>query len=73
MVDQARDAAFEQIAPHEAHRVFYKLPTHRKVIIMFGGPFMNLVIAAVPAHRHRLRHRCPDGDRHRRGGFHQHA
>ncbi|MBO1765291.1 site-2 protease family protein [Allobranchiibius sp. GilTou38] len=47
LVDQARDAAFEEIEPHEAHRVFYKLPTHRKVIIMFGGPFMNLVIAAV--------------------------
>lgn len=47
LVDQARDAAFEEIPEHEAHRVFYKLPTHRKVIIMFGGPFMNLVIAAV--------------------------
>lgn len=47
LVDQAREAAFEEIPEHEAHRVFYKLPTHRKVIIMFGGPFMNLVIAAV--------------------------
>ena len=47
LVDQAREAAFEEIPEHESHRVFYKLPTHRKIIIMFGGPFMNLVIAAV--------------------------
>lgn len=43
----ARNAPVEVIAPEDADRVFYKLPVHRKIIVMFGGPFMNLVIAAV--------------------------
>ncbi len=47
MTDALRDATYEEIPPEDTRRVFYKLPTHRKVIIMFGGPFMNLVIAAV--------------------------
>lgn len=28
-------------------RAFYRLPVHKRVIIMLGGPFMNLVIAVV--------------------------
>ncbi|RYG77199.1 RIP metalloprotease [Yimella sp. RIT 621] len=47
LVDEARNAAHEEVSPADQHRVFYDLPTHKKLIIMFGGPFMNLVIAAV--------------------------
>ena len=31
----------------DEHRAFYKLPIYKRVIIMLGGPFMNLVIAVV--------------------------
>ncbi|AKU16445.1 M50 family metallopeptidase [Luteipulveratus mongoliensis] len=47
MADAAREDSFDQIKPGDEDRVFYKLPVHQKVIIMLGGPFMNLVIAAV--------------------------
>ncbi|MDO5618783.1 M50 family metallopeptidase [Kocuria sp.] len=33
--------------PGDEDRAFYKLPVHKRIIIMFGGPFMNLVIAVV--------------------------
>nr|WP_279672519.1 site-2 protease family protein [Flexivirga meconopsidis] len=47
MADQMREAAYEPISVKDRDRVFYKLPTWKKVVIMFGGPFMNLVIALV--------------------------
>lgn len=47
LADQMREDAYEHIAPQDADRVFYKLPTWKKVVIMFGGPFMNLIIALV--------------------------
>lgn len=47
LADQMREDAYEHIAPRDADRVFYKLPTWKKVVIMFGGPLMNLVIALV--------------------------
>ena len=47
MADDARTAVAEEIAPEDADRVFYKLSTPKKIIVMFGGPSMNLLIAAV--------------------------
>jgi len=47
LADEARKASLEEMRPGDENRVFYKLPVHRKVIIMLGGPFMNLVIGAV--------------------------
>ncbi|KNX37544.1 M50 family metallopeptidase [Luteipulveratus halotolerans] len=47
MADAAREDSFDEIKPGDEDRVFYKLPVHQKVVIMLGGPFMNLVIAAV--------------------------
>ncbi|MBC9956823.1 RIP metalloprotease [Yimella sp. cx-51] len=47
MVDQARDAAYEEVTPADRNRVFYDLKTHQKLMVMFGGPFMNLIIAGV--------------------------
>lgn len=47
LADEARKASLEELRPGDEDRVFYKLPVHRKVIIMLGGPFMNFVIGAV--------------------------
>ncbi|PRY63354.1 membrane-associated protease RseP (regulator of RpoE activity) [Knoellia remsis] len=56
LADEARKASLEEIRPGDENRVFYKLPVHKKVIIMLGGPVMNLLIGLVlltvlvPAH-----------------------
>ncbi len=47
MVAQARQQSLEEIQPGDENRVFYKLPVHRRLIIMLGGPFMNLVLAVL--------------------------
>ena len=47
MVDQARADSMEEVRPGDEDRVFYKLSPGKKIIIMLGGPIMNLVIAAV--------------------------
>ncbi|CAN5457756.1 site-2 protease family protein [soil metagenome] len=46
MTEQVRAESLEEVGPGDEDRVFYKLPVHQRVIIMLGGPFMNLVIAA---------------------------
>lgn len=47
VVADARDASTEEIRPGEEHRAFYNLSAPKKVVVMLGGPFMNLVIAVV--------------------------
>jgi len=47
MVDDARQASAETIGEGEDHRAFYQLPVYKRVIIMLGGPTMNLLIAIV--------------------------
>ncbi|WP_199190206.1 RIP metalloprotease [Cryobacterium sp. N22] len=47
MVDDARQASADTIGEGEDHRAFYKLPVFKRVIIMLGGPTMNLLIAVV--------------------------
>jgi membrane-associated protease RseP (regulator of RpoE activity) len=47
MVDQARADSMEEVKPGDEDRVFYKLSPGKKIIIMLGGPLMNLLIAAV--------------------------
>ena len=47
IVDDARAASAETIAPGEDHRTFYRLPMWKKIVVMLGGPFMNLVLAFV--------------------------
>ncbi|MGA1147258.1 MAG: M50 family metallopeptidase, partial [Candidatus Nanopelagicales bacterium] len=42
MVAQARQQSLEEIRPGDENRVFYKLPVRKRVVIMLGGPFMNL-------------------------------
>ena len=47
LVDQARADSLEEVRPGDEDRVFYKLAWWKKVIVMMGGPLMNLLIAAV--------------------------
>jgi membrane-associated protease RseP (regulator of RpoE activity) len=47
MAEQARSEAMEEVKPGDEDRVFYKLAVWKKVIVMMGGPTMNLLIAAV--------------------------
>ena len=47
LMDQARQDSMEQVQPGDEDRVFYKLSAPRKLVVMLGGPTMNLVIAAV--------------------------
>ncbi|WP_105806254.1 site-2 protease family protein [Leucobacter massiliensis] len=47
LADEARLASAETIAEGEDHRTFYRLPMWKKIVIMLGGPVMNLVLAFV--------------------------
>jgi len=47
LMDQAREESREQVKPGDEGRVFYKLSAPRKLVVMLGGPTMNLVIAVV--------------------------
>jgi membrane-associated protease RseP (regulator of RpoE activity) len=47
LIDQARQESMEQVQPGEEDRVFYKLTAPRKLVVMLGGPTMNLIIATV--------------------------
>ena len=42
-----REQSAETITSGDEDRVFYKLPAHKRIIIMLGGPVMNLMIAIV--------------------------
>ena len=35
------------LGQHEQHRAFYRLPAGKRLVVMFGGPFANLVLGAV--------------------------
>lgn len=43
----AREASAEEIRTGEDHRAFYRLSTPKKLVVMAGGPAMNLVLAVV--------------------------
>lgn len=47
LVQDARDSSAESITAGDEHRAFYRLPVWKRVVVMFGGPFMNLVLAIV--------------------------
>ncbi|WP_402467795.1 M50 family metallopeptidase [Isoptericola aurantiacus] len=47
VIADARDASVSEIRPGEEHRAFYRLSTPKKLVVMLGGPVMNLVIAVV--------------------------
>ncbi|MGW1026917.1 M50 family metallopeptidase [Streptomyces sp. NPDC002577] len=45
MIEDARSAAFEELKPGDETRLFYTRKPWKRVIVMFAGPFMNLVLA----------------------------
>lgn len=47
LVQDARDSSTESITAGDEHRAFYLLPVWKRIIVMLGGPFMNLVLAVV--------------------------
>ncbi|MGO4258339.1 M50 family metallopeptidase [Marmoricola sp. RAF53] len=47
LVADARAAEAELLIPGDEDRMFYKLPWQKKVIVMAGGPTVNLMIAFV--------------------------
>jgi membrane-associated protease RseP (regulator of RpoE activity) len=47
MISQARLAHSESETPKDAKRKFYQLPVAKRMIIMLGGPFMNLVLGVL--------------------------
>ncbi len=47
MVQDARAANDETLLSEDDERVFYKLPVWKRVVIMLGGPVMNLLFAIV--------------------------
>lgn len=47
LVQDARTASAETMTDVDESRAFYKLAVWKRVVIMLGGPFMNLVLAVV--------------------------
>jgi membrane-associated protease RseP (regulator of RpoE activity) len=47
MIEDARRTSAEEIRAGEEHRAFYQLSSPKKLVVMLGGPTMNLVIATV--------------------------
>ena len=47
LMDQARQDSMEEVHPGDEDRVFYKLSVPKKLVVMLGGPTMNLLIAVV--------------------------
>ncbi|MEO5878146.1 MAG: site-2 protease family protein, partial [Streptosporangiaceae bacterium] len=47
LIDSARDGALEEVGPGDDKRVFYAKKWWQKLIIMFAGPAMNLMLAVV--------------------------
>lgn len=45
MIEDARSAAFEELQPGDDSRLFYTRKPWKRVIVMFAGPFMNLILA----------------------------
>ena len=45
MIEDARAAAYEELQPGDETRLFYTRKPWKRVIVMFAGPFMNLLLA----------------------------
>jgi membrane-associated protease RseP (regulator of RpoE activity) len=47
MIEQARNEAQREVGPDDSDRLFYTRPVWQRLVIMLGGPTMNLIIAVV--------------------------
>jgi len=47
MVESARLSQIEQFGPDEPKRNFYQLAVYKRIIVMLGGPTMNLLLGTV--------------------------
>ena len=47
LVQDARTASADTIDPGDEQRTFYRLPVAKRIVIMLGGPVMNLLIGVV--------------------------
>ncbi|MDJ0321854.1 site-2 protease family protein [Pseudarthrobacter sp. PS3-L1] len=47
LASDARSMAHEEVRPEDKDRVFYRLAAWKKIIIMLGGPAMNLLIGLI--------------------------
>ena len=47
LAEDARQLAAEEIGPGEEDRTFYRLPVRKRLVVMLGGPVMNLLLATV--------------------------
>lgn len=45
LISDARAAEWEYVKKHDTDRLFYRLPWWKKVIVMAGGPMVNIAIA----------------------------
>lgn len=47
LIESTREEVLAEISPEDEPRTFYRLSVPKKLTVMFGGPFMNLVIATI--------------------------
>ncbi|MDH6710365.1 membrane-associated protease RseP (regulator of RpoE activity) [Kitasatospora sp. MAA19] len=45
MIEDAREASYEELQEGDEHRLFYTRKPWQRIIVMFAGPFMNLILA----------------------------
>jgi membrane-associated protease RseP (regulator of RpoE activity) len=45
LISDARAAEWELVGPEDSDRLFYKMPWWKKVVVMSGGPSVNILIA----------------------------
>lgn len=45
LIDEARQQSLEEVRPGDEGRMFYQLPIGKRIVVMLGGPMMNLFIA----------------------------
>lgn len=43
--EEARRASAEELSPEEENHAFWKLPAWKKFVVMFSGPFVNLLLS----------------------------
>ncbi|MFJ9447682.1 M50 family metallopeptidase [Kitasatospora sp. NPDC101235] len=45
MIEDAREASYEELQEGDEQRLFYTRKPWKRIIVMFAGPFMNLILA----------------------------